>query len=502
MYRKLRIAVNCIMTICLTVCFLSCLTNLMERKDGRAKYADFFEQKENFDVLLMGTSHVINGIFPMELWNEYGIISYNLGGHDNQMATTYWVMENALEYTTPEVVIIDCYGIISNNKCSENFALLHLSLDPFPLSATKVKTIWDLLDDPALEESLANKTGSEEGEPRTRIGLLWDYSVYHSRWAELEQSDFVPDLTYEKGAESRIAITRGTMERISPDQKMEKGTTGDQYLRKMIEDCQSRGIEVVLAYMPLLAVEHMQREANYVYDLAEEYGVNYINFLDLDVIDYQTDLYDKTHVNPSGARKITDYLGEYLISNYEIPDQRQNEEYSFWYEDYNEYIALKNRNLADCGDVEEYLMLLAGDDVDAIIDVRDKNIFRNTGVISLFENLGADISSLNENTDFIMIRNGGEEAAVINDFREDGRSAAAELGEVQIFYDSDGSSHDGETGHFGLYLDGEELLTGNMNEDMGMLISVKRNGVEVDTVRFAYAVDTESASVVTVAAER
>ena len=256
MRRKLKIAGNCIITVCLTACILLCLTNLMERKASEEKYADFFEQKEDFDVLFMGTSHVINGVFPMRLWNEYGIVSYNFGGHDNRMPTTYWVMKNALEYTDPKVVVIDCAELSSEYKCSEAFSCVHLSLDAFPLNVTKVRAVWDLLDDPIYEEAIANGTASQSDEPRTKIGLLWDYSVYHSRWPEIGRSDFVPDITYEKGAESRIAVTRGQMEKIPSDQKMESGTTGDRYLRKMIEDCQDRGIEVLLTYLPFLAVEH------------------------------------------------------------------------------------------------------------------------------------------------------------------------------------------------------------------------------------------------------
>ena len=163
---------------------------------------------------------------------------------------------------------------------------------------------------------------------------------------------------------------------------------------------------------------------------------------------------------------------------------------------------MKNRNIVACDDMEVYLMLLAGDNVNSTIDVRDKSIFRNAGVISLLENLGVNTNELTENTDFILIRDGGKKTVVINDFRDYDKSAVTELGEIRISYDVDGSLHDGETGFFGLYLDGEELLQGNMNEDINMLVSVRRDGVEVDTVGFAYAVDTESAGIVTIAANR
>ena len=493
MRRKIKIAISCIITVCLTVCFLSGLTDLMERKSSEIKYTDFFEQDKDFDVLFMGTSHVLNAVYPMELWDDYGIISYNFGGHSNQIATTYWVMKNALEFTTPKVVVIDCLALSSNSKCSDLFSYLHLSLDTFPLSMTKVKAIWDLLDDPVLDEAIENGTARESDEPRTKIGLLWDYSVYHSRWTEIGQSDFELSHTYEKGAESRIAVTRGNLNKISSEQKMESGTTGEQYLRRMIEDCQDRGIEVLLTYLPFPANGEQQMEANYVYDIAEEYGVNYINFLNINLINYQTDLYDEaSHLNPSGARKVTNYLGEYLISNYDISDQRNNEDYSFWYEDYEEYNEMKNRNIVGRSSIVEYLMLLSGDNVDITMDIRNKDIFNNAWIVELLGNLGVDTNELTEDADFIIIRNSGEDAVVINDLREKGEVTVTELGKVQIFYDTDDSYHDGEFGYYRLYIDGNECMAGNMDDDTSLQISVARGDELVNTVKFVYTGDPET----------
>lgn len=503
MRRKIKIMISCIITVCLTVCFLSNLTDLMERKASEIKYTDFFEQDEDFDVLFMGTSHVINAVFPMELWDDYGIISYNFGGHSNQLATTYWVMENALEYTNPKVVVIDCFSLSGNRKCSDIFSYLHLSLDTFPLSITKVKAIWDLLDDPVLDEAIENGTVRESDEPRTKIGLLWDYSVYHSRWTEIEHADFEPNQTYEKGAEYRITVTRGYLNKISSEQKIAPGTISEQYLRRMIEDCQDRGIEVLLTYLPFPADEGQQMEANYVYDIAEEYGVNYINFLDIDLINYETDLYDAgSHLNPSGARKVTDYLGEYLISNYDLSNQKNNEDYSFWYEDYEEYNEMKNRYIVRCSSIVEYLMLLAGDNVDIIMDIRNKDIFNNAWIVELLGNIGINTNELTEDTDFIIIRNSGEDAVVINNLREEGEAIVTELGKVQILYDIDGSYNDGEYGYYRLYIDGNECMVGNMADDTSLQISVARGDEVVDTVKFVYTVDSETTIVNTSATNR
>ena len=80
MSKNLLRVVSCIVTLCVTIGLLCPLTDLMERKSSDQKYESFFQQEQDFDVLFMGTSHVINAIFPMELWNDYGVVSYNFGG--------------------------------------------------------------------------------------------------------------------------------------------------------------------------------------------------------------------------------------------------------------------------------------------------------------------------------------------------------------------------------------------------------------------------------------
>lgn len=276
----------------------------MERKSSDVKYNDFFAQEENFDVLFLGTSRILGAVYPMELWNDYGMISYNFGGHSNQIATTYWVMKNAFDYTNPELVVIDCTNLSSNIKGSDIFSYIHLSLDAFPLSATKIQAVQDILEDPVMDEMIRNGTARESDEPRTKIGLLWNYSVYHSRWNSIEQEDFEVPISAHKGAEFWTNVVPGALHKIAPDKKLKNESVSIEYLYKIIEECQSRKIDVLLVYLPFPASEGAQMEANRVYDIAEKYKINYINFLDMDIVDYGTDCYDAdSHLNPSGGKR-------------------------------------------------------------------------------------------------------------------------------------------------------------------------------------------------------
>lgn len=384
--RKLKIICSCIATICLLIVSLQYLTDLMELKDSDFKYLPFLEQNEDFDVLFMGTSHVLNGIYPMELWNDYGIVSYNMGGHANQLATTYWVLENALEQTSPKLVVIDCFELDVNVKSSSLFSYGHFSFDAFPLNDTKLSAVRDLLDDPQMKQI----QGEEEKE-RTGMELLWNYPVYHMRWSELTERDFAVPSTKEKGAEFRLGVAMpDEMVKIPAESKLEGETVGTEYLRKMIEDCQNRDIEVLLMFVPYPAGERSQMSANRVYDIADEYGVNYINFLDMNLVDYNTDCYDDSHLNPSGARKVTEYLGEYIMEHYDISDQRTNEVYSDWHEDYKEYSEYKVDVLKEQESLDLYLMFLADKNLDVVLEINNPKIWEDEYYVRLLQNIGSD----------------------------------------------------------------------------------------------------------------
>ena len=62
------------------------------------------------------------------------------------------------------------------------------------------------------------------------------------------------------------------------------------------------------------------------------------------VADYLTDCYDdSSHLNPSGAKKVTAYLGNYMMSHYEIPDRRNDPAYAKWHDDLVRYTTYKHK---------------------------------------------------------------------------------------------------------------------------------------------------------------
>ena len=369
--------ISCLVVVSLTAAMLAGMTNLTEKKSSLEKYTQFFEQDADFDVLFLGSSKVINGIFPMELWNDFGIVSYNFGGHSNSIPTSYWVLRNALDYTTPKCVVLDCFGSNWNSKIHDYYA--HLSFDAFPLSITKVQAVRDLIDPEKIEDSLAK-----------RMELIWNFTTYHNRWNELTENDFHPYFTCQKGAEFRSNVSiPAEMATVSPDAKNTLEDNGTQYLIKTIELCRERGIDILLVSLPFPASENTLIAANTVADVAKQYNVEYLNYFDMDVVNYQTDMYDpSSHLNPSGAFKVTDHLGHVLSQRYGIPDQRNNPDYQTWYRDAAEYQKEKVALFENAASAWCYWMLLSDDDFSFVAELRETDVQQDEVLAALLRNAG------------------------------------------------------------------------------------------------------------------
>lgn len=396
------------------------LSRITERKDSRNKFSDFYTEDEEYQVLFLGSSHVLNGIFPMELWKEYGITSYNMAGHGNRMAMNYWILKNALEYKKPKLVVLDTFMIGKEDKIA-SVEQLHLSADHIPYGQTKVAMIEDLVE-----------------EKERRKDFLFKFSTYHHRWNELSQDDFQKPSVVEKGAESRInvALTKKNME-VADEQLVGEKTVNTEYLEKIIGLCKEQEIELLLTYLPFPDPTGWRMESYTVDLMAKEYGLEFLDYDTLiQVVSFETDFYDKdSHLNTSGARKITKYIGDYIAKTYKMNDYREREEYIGWHEDYQVYYKYKIENIRKQEELKNILMLLNDEDMSYGIYFKPWNaVSAYPQLFALLNNMGIDYTKI-PNEDYFLVKdrvNNIENVVRLFEAKE------TAFGEFSLFYNEDG----------------------------------------------------------------
>ncbi|MBQ6376235.1 MAG: hypothetical protein IJJ52_01215 [Lachnospiraceae bacterium] len=361
------------------VLLMNAVTQIVTNKLSEQKLKSFFEEEQDFDVLYMGISHMMRGLSPLDAYNDYGIASFNFGEAGNRLPQSYWVLQNALKYTTPKLVIIDVRRLeLKNKKTTARYAV---NFDMFPLDRTKIDAAMDLL--PTWEK---------------RIELLFPLIKYHQRWGELTKEDFhVTKYDINKGTQyyrdDLVKVARPARELpYDTDKKRAGSELMQSYLRKMIEYCRDRGIEVMLLEMPYPADKKSRMLANGAQDIADEYGILYLNCLETErqgVINYNTDMNDtKSHLNDSGAKKFTDYLCSFIKENYDIPDRREDPAYASWNDDYAEFAKQKCSRILAQTQLDRVLMLLADKHMNCRIFINGSpKLFNDERMRMLLENI-------------------------------------------------------------------------------------------------------------------
>lgn len=424
----------------LTLIFLAILCVILfyaakvtERKASKQKTQSFFAEADagKLDVLYLGSSHVINGINPAQIYEETGITSYNLGAHGSTIPETYWVLASALEQCSPKFVMIDVFGIekdykyvdvadeahgYSEGSVETNIGLLHDEIDAFPLNSVKIAAIQDLISD-----------------PKTRMEFYFDFIRYHSRWSMLTREDFDDAMQVTSDPSERVAaLDEGSGEDgvdlfgaqlrfkvsdhiesydlIPQEDRMEEETVGCEYLRRCIELCESKGVTPILIQVPFSADPDYQREANKAYSIADEYGIPFVNMMYVDgLINTWSDHQSQTHLSALGSYKVSHYLAG-VLQTLGLTDHRGDSAYSEWDEAASTWHEEIRDYAENPDDLNSLLSILQMPDLSSVVFFNTASTaWSIPGVILETEDLAqTDLAeqAYAENTPYILVRDG------------------------------------------------------------------------------------------------
>ena len=329
MNRKLITQSICtIIIICMS---LFTASEILKVKDSDIKYASFYENKDDFDVLFYGSSIVHYGIYPMELWNEYGITSYNMGNNSERLYMTYYTLLNSLDYASPESVVVDLSGLGWAGQKSDGTLKDHGFLDSLPLSINKVKSIYEVF---------------EEGR---RLEFILPSTVYHGRWEELSKADFVVSKAYTYGADILTHIeglNKPTRDRYN-ESRYDNPESEEETLLKIKDLCEERDIQLILIFMPYEVRGGDQKLREYAKEFATKNDIVYYDFQEMEIVDWENGFSDESHMNYRGARVFTSYLGELLKNEYDLNSHKGEAGYENWETDYQMYKEYCNQLVAE-----------------------------------------------------------------------------------------------------------------------------------------------------------
>lgn len=280
--------------------------------------AEYYQEEMDHDVLFIGDCEVYENFVPALLWEEYGINSYVRGSAQQLIWQSYYLLEDALRYEKPDVVIFNVLALKYNEP--QNEAYNRMSIEGMTWSKSKVGAIL-----------------SSMMEEEQFLDYVFPILRYHSRITDLKAEDFKYLFSRPKVSHNGYYMRVDTKPAVNvPEGKKlgnyQFGDNAYSYLDKITQICKDNDIELILVKAPSLYPYWYPEWEVQMEEYAAEHDLTYINFLELQEeceLDFNVDTYDAgLHLNLWGALKITDYLGQVLSEDFGLEDRRSDEHLS------------------------------------------------------------------------------------------------------------------------------------------------------------------------------
>lgn len=321
-----------------------------------SKLCSYFNNPSyNYDVFFLGTSHVLNGVFPMDLWHDYGITSYNFAWHSTPIATNYYLLKMIAKNNKPKIVFIDILQLQEDKKYN---VYMHQLFDYFPLESNKIAAINDFFPG---KHNLTKK-----------IEFYFPFIYCHSTWLDIKANNFYKEIP-TKGADFRIGIKMPQEFDLSVPEYNGQKSCGFEYAEKIVEYCKENNIIPVFYLIPYPEMHNLDGWKKAFCDFLDNQNIRFMEFPE-NIVDYDTDMYDiNSHLNPSGAKKVTKFIGEYINRNFDSLGVKSESDIKSWNDDYSKYIDYSITKLNEQDEMNNYLMMLYNNDYYSEINIGKDN---------------------------------------------------------------------------------------------------------------------------------
>ena len=366
------------------------------------------EPRDSIEALFIGSSYIVSGITPIELYEDYGICAYNLGTEQQALNVSYYWLQETYRLHSESLTTVVLDVSMLRHMAEEEFFLK--GINAMKLYPNKIKAIFDYY---------TGKYGT--GDYKDALNQLNPVTAFHERWDSLSRQDFEkfhrkPDCSTRGYYFSLQSTTQNTHTEednllISLEQKSRHldvdapGTVFDDeplyYFQNIIDFCSLNNLQLILIKTP--NSDWGSSDHNAVQALAAKYGLTFLdyNFGPLyDQLESRLSeiTIDGNHLNYWGASKLTNILGHYMTVTCNINDVRYQEKYSYMdqqLEEYNrsvsfqiemesldelyEYISLAKKN-ENC-----YVFLTAQDEASSALTESYRMILSHLGLTQLSE---------------------------------------------------------------------------------------------------------------------
>jgi len=287
--------------------------------------AGFYGEKKNsLDMVYIGGSAAFEYWEPLRAFESKGIASYNYGSNRVQAEAYKTMIKEVFKRQKPKLILIDARAFqYRENEQPPIEQGYRNVLTGIPLSLNKIdfisKNVKKYLNDDPLSYyfDIIKYHRDLKGEDVTNQ-IKMAFNIYKNPYKGF---NFVPQVEAQPIIDHETNI------------KTPIGKETEDILINLLEFLKTTDCKYLFVVSPYVEPKNHKENFNYISEIIEQYGYNFLDcndFIEEMNINFSTDFYNIFHVNIFGAEKYTDFLINYLMENYELPDRKDDEDYYEW----------------------------------------------------------------------------------------------------------------------------------------------------------------------------
>lgn len=305
-------------------------TFLLKRIDNNTMRMEAFylEEKGTVDAVLIGASDVYAGYSAPYAYEKYGLTSYPYATQSSPSEIVLPQIKEVIKYQNPKMIIVEINAFLYRDSELPTEPSHRMFADNVPHDA-----IWnDYLKDAVPQDK--------------QIEYYLPIIKYHSSWTDYpwKVKYLTAELELKKNGYSLFRGFKTVANEFHPtgkvynstladnDETLPLGVNGEHYLTQTLEYLKKNNItNVMFMRFPHIVYDKSYsrfKRCNRAAEIIESYGYDFVNlerYGDQEGFDPNKDFYNWDHMNIYGSEKLTDYIANMLIDEYQVTPAKLND---------------------------------------------------------------------------------------------------------------------------------------------------------------------------------
>lgn len=318
---------------------------MAEGPEDMIREFDSLLDKDEIQAVFIGTSHCEYGVDPMQIYCDTGVATFNLSSSNQQIETSYLMLERAFSKISPKYVFFDVSKLFEDVNDYFNDPSFRFLLDSLPFDEIKLQ----------FAKTYA-KHFPRKKRPGAFLSAFFPIYAFHDRWTELTKADFTKaerrnfyrkgyylttpiwkapvstdlmnktaeanfsNLGWEQSYSAGQSTFVDNIQQKTPLYRAKIQESALKVMLRMKDLCEANGAKLILFKVPSVHWPQYYNawtvlRSKAAKDIADAHGLRFLDFLyDRDCkLNWQTDTLDAgRHMNWLGKQKISTVMGRYL----------------------------------------------------------------------------------------------------------------------------------------------------------------------------------------------